>query len=76
VTDRSGQHDPWPRMMRLDAAARYLGVSPETLRKEKNIPGLRRAGRTVLYDRAAFDRALDDCVDGADIWVALRRTAG
>jgi hypothetical protein len=75
VIDRNGQHDPWPRMMPLDLAAGYLGVSPENLRKQKNIAGLRRAGSKVLYDRAAFDRALDDCVDGADIWVALRRAA-
>ena len=63
----------WPRLLTLDDAARYLGVSPETLRRQQGIPGLRRAGRKPLYDRVALDRGLDDCADGADIWVALRR---
>ncbi len=73
MTSGNGQHDLWPRMLPLDGAAQYLGVSTETLRKKKNIPGLRRAGSKTLYDRHALDRALDDCGNGGDIWVALRR---
>ena len=72
MTD-NGQPARWPRLLSMELCAAYLGVSPETLRKQPLVPGRRVAGRKPLYDRLALDRALDDCSDGADIWIALRR---
>ncbi len=65
----------WPRLLTVEKAALYLGVSRETLKKNGiGLPRL-RAGRKVLYDRELLDRLIDGCPPGADIWVALPRQA-
>ena len=47
----------WPRLMGIDLAARYLGVSPTTFRS-LNIKS-RPIGRRVLWDRLDLDRYAD-----------------
>lgn len=47
----------WPRLMGVDLAARYLGVSPTTF-KSLNIKS-RPIGRRVLWDRLDLDRYAD-----------------
>ena len=86
MTDGNGQHDPiaatgngrvvfscWPRLLPVRLAAAYLGISPETLKKNgASLPRL-RAGRKVLYDRDLLDRWLDRLPPGANIWVDARK---
>ncbi|PWG03486.1 hypothetical protein DF286_11855 [Sphingosinicella humi] len=47
----------WPRLMRIELAAPYLGVSPSTFRS-LNIAA-HTIGRCVLWDRADLDRYAD-----------------
>lgn len=47
----------WPRLMRIELAAPYLGVSPSTFRS-LDIPP-RSIGKCVLWDRADLDRYAD-----------------
>lgn len=51
----------WPRLMGVDLAARYLGVSPTTF-KGLNIKS-RPIGRRVLWDRLDLDRYADQLGD-------------
>ena len=47
----------WPRLMGAELAAAYVGLSPNTLRKEGPEP--RAIGRRRLYDRIDLDRWAD-----------------
>lgn len=47
----------WPRLMSEPIAARYLSISPNTLRAKGPQP--KRQGRRVLYDRKDLDRWAD-----------------
>lgn len=54
----------WPRGLRLEQAAAYVGLSPSQFRKEweieKKWPDPVRRGRIVLWDRLALDARFDE----------------
>ncbi|WP_267380536.1 MULTISPECIES: hypothetical protein [unclassified Sphingomonas] len=47
----------WPRLMRIDLAAQYLGVSASTFRGLAITP--QNIGACVVYDRQSLDRFAD-----------------
>lgn len=47
----------WPRLMSIEQAAAYIGLSPTTLRERGPEP--KRVGSRVLYDRKDLDRWAD-----------------
>lgn len=54
---------PVPRLLGLDYAATYLGVSVRTfekLWKDGQIPEPQRIGRRLLWDRRMLDRHVDE----------------
>lgn len=53
----------WPRLMGVDLAAAYVGMSPSGFQDAvtaKVLPSPTRIGRRVLWDRAMLDRAVDE----------------
>ena len=71
MTDRNGQPDQlkrdahvvlscWPRLLSVALAANYLGLAVQTVRNRAGeIPGRKRLGRKVVYDRNVLDRWID-----------------
>ena len=56
-----------PRLLSIDGAARYLGISPTTFRAiAPRLPVL-RCRRRVLYDREVLDQFVDKFQPGQDI---------
>ncbi len=51
----------WPRLMAVDMAAAYVGLSATTLRE--NGPAAKRMGKRRLYDRHDLDRWADRLSD-------------
>ncbi|NFV80061.1 hypothetical protein [Magnetospirillum aberrantis] len=49
----------WPRLMSVDQAAAYCGLSGEAFRQHVTVQPL-RFGRRVLYDRMKIDSWLDE----------------
>ena len=52
----------WPRLMKAELAARYIGVSPSTLRMGSKVgqyPAPLRDGKLCLWDRRLLDRWID-----------------
>jgi excisionase family DNA binding protein len=53
----------WPRVLDIDGASRYLGVSTWTVRELRtagHLPALEVPGvRRLLFDRVALDQAVD-----------------
>jgi hypothetical protein len=80
--DVAARRDPYPpRLMRREAAARYLGMSPskfDQLVKDGTLPSPARLGGMSLYDRHRLDAAADDLanpdVDEFEKWA--RENAG
>lgn len=50
--------DAWPRLMPIETAARYLGISRNHFLAHVKVPAV-RLGRAVRWDRAALDRWVD-----------------
>lgn len=50
------------RWLSLDEAAKHCGVSPERLRKQRDVPRARWGGR-VLFRRSELDAFLDRLTD-------------
>ena len=60
----------WPRLLSVEMAARYLGLSPKTIRNHKyKLPGLRKWGSLIVFDRHAIDRMLDYSGGRRSLWV-------
>ena len=61
-----------PRLLSIDHAAEYLGISATTFRLiAPHLPRL-RCGRRVLYDRLTLDEYVDRFKAGQDISVEKR----
>ena len=66
----------WPRLLSVELLAAYLSVAPQTVRNNADrIPGRRRFGRRVLWDRRIVDRWLDRNDGSRDLWVDARAMA-
>ena len=63
----------WPRLMRIELAAKYLGVGPTTLREQGPQP--KRHGARVLYDIRDLDRWAD-ALDGQPLDPQQRNAEG
>ncbi len=64
----------WPRLLSVELAARYLGLSPKTVRNHKyKLPGLRKWGGLIVFDRQALDRMLDHSGGRRSLWVDAER---
>ena len=64
----------WPRLLSVELAATYLGLAPQTLRNHaRELPGRKRFGRKVLYDRLELDRLIEKNNGVTDLWLDARR---
>ena len=60
----------WPRILTVEVAAAYLGLSPKTIRNHSNrLPGERRWGDKVVFDRYEIDKMLDKARGLRSLWV-------
>lgn len=69
---RAGLPD-WPRLMRVELAAKYLSIGATTLREHGPAP--KRIGGCVLWDRADLDRWADS-LGGAPLDADQRQAEG
>ena len=82
MTDSNGQLDPhlqrdarvvltgWPRLLSVELAAKYLGLAVQTVRNRAGeIPGRKRLGRKVVYDRLVLDRWIDRNCGRTDLFL-------
>ena len=82
----NGQHDDhlqrdarvvmscWPRMLTVEMAAKYLGLSAKTIRNHRyRLPGMRKWGGKVVFDRQAIDRMLDHSGGRRSLWIDSER---
>ena len=61
---------PWPRLMNPTMLAKYLGLARSTVYNNRfMIPGRRKLGRKVLYDRKEVDEWIDASDGLRDLWV-------
>lgn len=64
----------WPRLLGVEMTAAYLGLAPQTVRNHRaDLPGRKRFGRKVLYDREALDRLIEKNNGVTDLWVDARK---
>ncbi len=64
----------WPRMLTVEQAAAYLGLSPKTIRNHRyRLPGMRKWGGKVVFDRQAIDRMLDHSGGRRSLWIDSER---
>ena len=60
----------WPRMLDLQMAALYLGISAKTIRNHRHkLPGMRKWGDKIVFDRHALDRMIDRSQGMRSLWV-------
>lgn len=60
----------WPRMLTVEMAAAYTGMSEKTLRNHGcKLPGKRKWGGLIVFDRRAIDGMLDRAGGVRDLWV-------
>ena len=72
--NQSTDNSPLPRGLDTQAAARYLGLSPQTIRNHKyKLPGLRKWGSLIVFDRHEIDRMLDHSGGRRSLWVDAER---
>lgn len=66
-----------PRLMTVSETATYLSVGVQTLRNRGDlVPGRRKLGRKVVFDRVVIDQWLDDADGVRDLWVDAERISG
>ncbi len=64
----------WPRLLTVDMAALYLGINAKTIRNHKyRLPGMRKWGGKLVFDRHAIDRMLDHSGGRRSLWVDAER---
>jgi len=73
---RNGQPVFCPRLLSIDGAAAYLGISATTFRQIAPRLPILRCGRRVLYDRAVLDAFVERFQPGQDITVDKRTDRG
>ncbi len=67
----------WPRLLTVELAALYLGLSPKTIRNHRyRLPGLRKWGDKIVFDRHAIDRMIDHSGGRRSLWVDAERLTG
>ncbi len=63
-----------PRMLDYEGLAKYMSVAVQTLRNHRGqIPGRKKLGRKVLFDRQVVDRWLDKNRGVTDLWIDAKR---
>ena len=61
-------------MLEIPQLASYLGLAEQTVRNHAaEIPGRRRFGRKVVYDKKVVDRWLDRNKGVTDLWVDAKK---
>lgn len=74
MTEAAKEPEVWPRLLTIDMAARYLGVSAKTIRNHGNrLPGRRSWGGKVVFDRHEIDRMLDKTRGMRSLWIDAER---
>ena len=64
----------WPRLLSVEQAGAYLGLSAKTIRNHRyRLPGLRKWGGKIVFDRHALDRMLDHSGGRRSLWVDAER---
>ena len=64
----------WPRLLTVELAAVYLGTTPKTIRNHRcKLPGMRKMGSRVVFDRKAIDAMLDRSGGMRDLWLDAER---
>ena len=64
----------WPRLLNVKMTALYLGQAVQTLRNRAGeIPGRKRFGRRVVYDRELLDKWISENNGCTDLWLDARR---
>lgn len=64
----------WPRLLTLQQAALYLGLSPKTIKNHKSkLPGRRKWGDKIVFDRCALDKMIDRSEGLRSLWVDAAR---
>ena len=66
MSRRYSQDTPWPRGLRREAAAAYLGISPSKFDDwvaRGLMPSPKRQDRVTVWDRARLDLAFDSLPD-------------
>ena len=64
----------WPRLLTVEMAALYLGLSPKTIRNHQHkLPGMRKWGGKIVFDRRALDRMIDHAGGRRSLWVDAER---
>ena len=60
----------WPRLLSVELAANYLGLAVQTVRNRAGeIPGRKRLGRKVVYDRDVLDRWIERNTGRTDLFL-------
>ena len=66
-----------PRLLTVKQTAAYIGLAEQTVRNRAHeIPGRRKLGRRLLFDRVELDRWLDRGDLVRDLWIDARRACG
>lgn len=64
----------WPRLLTIELAAAYLGTTVKSIRNHGcRLPGRRKMGSRVVFDRKALDAMLDRAGGMRDLWVDAER---
>ena len=65
---------PWPRLLSVKLAAKYLGLAPKTItNRGSNLPGRKRLGRRIVFDRIELDKWIDQNDGRRDLWLDADR---
>ena len=74
MTEAAKEPEAWPRLLTIEMAAQYLGLSPKTIRNHGNcLPGRRNWGGRVVFDRHEIDRMLDKTRGMRSLWIDAER---
>ena len=65
----------WPRLLTVEMASLYLGLSPKTIRNHSNsLPGRKKWGQKIVFDRYALDSMIDRSRGLRSLWVDVERS--
>ena len=66
----------WPRLLTVEMASLYLGLSAKTIRNHSNsLPGRKQWGQKVVFDRHAIDKMIDRSGGLRSLWVDAERSS-
>ena len=67
----------WPRLLNVEMTAMYLGLGVQTVRNHHGeLPGRRKLGGHVVYDRLILDKWIDRNNGRTDLWVDAQKMLG